>query len=135
MKHGLDQNDNQEEVKDTKKMSWDEKYGKKKGKKKGKKGLIIALIIIVAVVGLGAYGYSKAKGAAQALSDSLGDGTLVEEFGQKDMSAYVDVTGVAESQKVEKVITTLQYPVKEIKVAVGDKVKAGDVVCTIDTTD
>ena len=135
MKHGLDQNDNQEEVKDTKKMSWDEKYGKKKGKKKGKKGLIIALIIIVAVVGLGAYGYSKAKGAAQALSDSLGDGTLVEEFGQKDMSAYVDVTGVAESQKVEKVITTLQYPVKEIKVAVGDKVKAGDVVCTIDTTE
>ena len=81
MKHGLDQNDNQEEVKDTKKMSWDEKYGKKKGKKKGKKGLIIALIIIVAVVGLGANGYSKAKGAAQALSDSLGDGTLVEEVG------------------------------------------------------
>ena len=35
MKNGLDQNENQDEIKDTKKKSWDEKYGKKKnGNKK-----------------------------------------------------------------------------------------------------
>ena len=136
MNNGFDQTPQDAAPEENKKVSWDEKYGKKGGKKKsGKKVLIIVIVAVLAVGGIGAYVASKAKSAMDTLNETLGDGTLVDEFGKKDMSAYVDVTGVAESQNVEKVVTTLQYPVKEIKVKVGDYVKAGDVICTIETKD
>lgn len=137
MNNGFDQTTSQDNApEDNKKVSWEEKYGKKKGgKKNGKKTLIIVLIVVVAVVGIGAYAATKAKAMMDTVNEAFGDGTLVEEFGKKDMSAYIDVTGSAESQNVEKIVTTLQYPVKEIKVQVGDYVKAGDVVCTIETKD
>ncbi|MBR6404407.1 MAG: HlyD family efflux transporter periplasmic adaptor subunit [Eubacterium sp.] len=138
MENGFDQTTAQGDNK----SAWDDKYrnnmgnkNKKPKRKRSKKGLIIVLIIVAAVGGLIAYGVSKAKSAVKAVTDAMGDGVLVEEFGKKDLSAYVDVTGVAESQKTEKIISTLQYPVKEIRVEVGDRVKAGDVVCTIDTTE
>ena len=135
MNNSFDQTTSQDATpEENKKVSWEEKYGKKKGgKKNGKKTLIIVLIVVVAVVGLGAYVASKAKSAMDTMNEAFGDGTLVDEYGKKDMSAYIDLTGVAESQNVENVVTTLQYPVKEIKVKVGDYVNAGDVVCTIET--
>jgi multidrug efflux pump subunit AcrA (membrane-fusion protein) len=137
MNNSFDQTTSQDSTpEENKKVSWEEKYGKKKGgKKNGKKTLIIVLIVVVAVVGLGAYVASKAKSAMDTMNEAFGDGTLVDEYGKKDMSAYIDLTGVAESQNVENVVTTLQYPVKEIKVKVGDYVNAGDVVCTIETKD
>ena len=137
MNNGFDQTTSQDNApEENKKVSWEEKYGKKKGgKKNGKKTLIIVLIVLVAVVGIGAYAATKAKAMMDTVNEAFGDGTLVDEFGKKDMSAYIDVTGSAESQNVEKIVTTLQYPVKEIKVQVGDYVKAGDVVCTIETKD
>ena len=118
-----------------KKMDWNEKYGKKNKKKMGKKGVIIIVAIILVVLGLATYGFFKVKGAYNQAMDSLGDGTIVEEYGKKDMSTYIDVTGEVESQNVENITTTLQYPVKEIRVKVGDHVKKGDVVCVIDSSD
>ncbi len=109
------------------------KKAKKDKKKKGKKGLIIGLVIGVAVIGIAAYGASKVKGAVEQAKESLGDGTVVDEYGKKDMSTYIDVTGTVESQNVENVYTSLTYPVKEVRVKVGDTVKKGDVLCTIDT--
>ena len=102
-------------------------------KKKGKKGLVIGLVIGAAVIGIAAYGAAKVKSAVQTAKDSMGTGTVVEAYGEKDMSTYVDVTGTVESQNVENVYTNLTYPVKEIRVKVGDTVKKGDVLCTIDT--
>ncbi len=117
-----------------KKMSWDEKYGKKTKKMKKKTKVLLAVIIALVLVGGGAavYGYSRLMKKAM---DSLGDETMVESFGKRDMTTYINSTAVIESQNVHQVVTSLTYPIKEIKVEVGDKVKAGDVVCIIDDQD
>ncbi len=109
------------------------KKDKKDKKKKGKKGLIIGLVIGAAVIGIAVYGAKKVNSAVNQAKEAMGDGTVVDEYGKKDMSTYIDVTGTVESQNVENVYTNLTYPVKEIKVKVGDSVKKGDVLCTIDT--
>ena len=118
-----------------KKNDWNEKFGKKDGKKAGKKGLIIGIVVavvfIVAAIGI----FNKLKQGMQAAKDALGDGAIVDEYGKKDMSTYVDVTGTVESQEVVNVTTSLAYPVDEIKVEVGDHVKKGDVLCKINTDD
>lgn len=120
----------------SKRQSWEEKYGKKKkDKKKGKKGLIIGIIIAVIAVILIVYVVKMVKSSVAAVQEAMGEGTVVEEFGEKDMSAYIDVTGTVESQNVERVTTSLTYPVEEIKVKVGDHVKKGDVVCVIDSSE
>ncbi len=128
------------EVKETpaKKPTWDELYGKKgKKKKKVKPGVVIAIVaaILLLVAGGIVFVYRAYKNAMENVQSALGDGTVVEEYGKKDMSAYIDVTGVVETQEVENVITDLQYPVEEIKVEVGDHVKKGDVLCVIDSDD
>ncbi|MBP3719394.1 MAG: efflux RND transporter periplasmic adaptor subunit [Eubacterium sp.] len=118
-----------------KKNDWNEKFGKKDGKKAGKKGLIIGIVVaavfIVAAIGI----FNKLKQGMQAAKDALGDGAIVDEYGKKDMSTYVDVTGTVESQEVVNVTTSLSYPIDEIKVEVGDHVKKGDVLCKINTDD
>ncbi len=111
------------------------KHKKAKGPKKSKKGLIIGLIILAVVVVLGIIVANAVKKTMNSIQDAMGDGTIVQEYGERDMSTYIDVNGIVESQNVEKVITTLQYPVEEIRVEVGDYVKAGDVVATINTDD
>ncbi|MBO4863777.1 MAG: HlyD family efflux transporter periplasmic adaptor subunit [Eubacterium sp.] len=118
---------------DTTKVSWEEKYGKKKKGKKVNKA-IIALILVVALAALGAaaYGYTR---LIKKTTEGLGTETLVESYGEQDLTAYINSTGTIESQEVQSVVTTLQYPIKEIKVEVGDRVKAGDTVCIIDDKD
>ncbi|MBQ2054474.1 MAG: efflux RND transporter periplasmic adaptor subunit [Eubacterium sp.] len=136
MENNIQETTNQTSEETPKKVNWNEKYGKKNGKKKGKKGLIIGLAIAAVVVGVIVYGFIKVKSAVQTAQDTLlGDGTLVEAYGEKDMSTYIDVIGSVESQNVENVYTSLTYPVKEVKVKVGDHVKKGDVVCVIDETE
>ena len=114
------------------KVDWNEKYGKKKrGKKKVKPWVVILIVVIL--LGAIAAGGIVVKNRVKKMTDSLGKETVVEEYGKKDMTAYVIETGTIESQNVEYVTTTLQYPVKELKVKVGDRVKSGDVICTIDS--
>ena len=132
-----DNNTNNSTSTDTPKKSaanWEEMYGKKKngGKKGGKKGPIIAIVVIVVILVIGIAAANGFKKLMKTAKKSMGDGTLVEEFDVKDMSAYIETTGIVESQEVHQVVTNLQYPVKEIKVEVGDRVKKGDVVCVID---
>ena len=116
-----------------KKMTWEEMYGKKKTKKKKNKVVIfiIAALVLVALVGAFAL-FKKLSKKAQTLKDNE---TVVEAYGEKDMTAYINATGVVESGEVSEIVTSLQYPVKEIKVQVGDHVKSGDVVCVIDDKD
>ncbi len=124
------------ETKETpKKVDWNEKFGKKSDKKSGKKVLIIGIAVAVVVLVAAFAIFNKLKQGMQAAKDALGDGVIVDEYGEKDMSTYVDVTGTVESQEVVNVTTALAYPVDEIKVEVGDHVKKGDVLCKINTDD
>lgn len=47
----------------------------------------------------------------------------------------VSASGTVESARVSTVTTALSYAVKTVEVQVGDEVKAGDVICTLDTED
>jgi len=42
-------------------------------------------------------------------------------------------SGVAQSSETTNIYSTLNYPVKEIFVEVGDMVEAGDVIAVLDT--
>ncbi len=103
-------------------------------KKKSKKGIVITIIIVVVLllIILIARGCSKMM---TNVTESLGEDVIVEEYGMKDMTTYINTSGKVGSQTVCKVTTSLQYPIKEIKVEIGDRVKKGDVLCTIDTTE
>ncbi len=50
-----------------------------------------------------------------------------------DMDNSVRATGTVESGDVHKVYSTLNYAVEEVLVQVGDGVKAGDLLCTLDS--
>ncbi len=109
-------------------------FDKKKAKKKGgaKKWIIIiaavAVVFIIGAVVLFKSFMNKAKSA-------MDNKTVVQEYGMHDMTSYISTKGTVESQNVQCISTRLQYPIDEIKVSVGDKVKKGQVVCTIETDD
>ncbi|MDR2655219.1 MAG: efflux RND transporter periplasmic adaptor subunit [Oscillospiraceae bacterium] len=50
-----------------------------------------------------------------------------------DLQELVEISGNVQSDEKKEVYTTLSYPVQDIHVKVGDKVKAGDVLCALDT--
>ncbi len=118
--------------KKTKKPSWDEMYGKKK-KKKSKKAKFIIGIIVIAAIALVGFGVLKYLSFVQKTMDSISSECIVESYDQRDLTTYINTTGTVESSDTQYITTTLQYPVKELKFKLGDKVKKGDVVCTIDT--
>ena len=103
-----------------------------KAKRKGKKRKIIisviaaVLVICVAVGGIFIY---KNKSSSQTYSfvrtTTLSKGTLDDS---------ISTTGTVISSKTSNVTTSLQYTVKSIEVKVGDEVKKGDVIATLDTT-
>ncbi len=103
-----------------------------KPKRKGKKRKIIisviaaVLVICVAVGGIFIY---KNKSSSQTYSfvrtTTLSKGTLDDS---------ISTTGTVISSKTSNVTTSLQYTVKSIEVKVGDEVKKGDVIATLDTT-
>ncbi|MCR5104241.1 MAG: efflux RND transporter periplasmic adaptor subunit [Eubacterium sp.] len=119
----------------TEKQKSEREKVRKNAKKKSKKVIAILAVIAVIVIGIGIFIANKVKGTMNSVKEAMGEGTIVEEFGKKNMSSYIDLTGIVESQNVENVTTSLQYPVKEINVKVGDFVKKGDVVCTIDSSE
>jgi len=54
---------------------------------------------------------------------------------QTALSNTVSTTGVVQSTDNVNVYTTLNYSIKTVAVKVGDRVKAGDVLCQLDTQD
>lgn len=52
---------------------------------------------------------------------------------QKELENKISVSGTVESAESKKVYSKLSYPVETVNVSVGDTVKKGDVLCTIDT--
>ncbi len=89
---------------------------------------IVALLLIAAIVAgslLVAKGKSQSAAYTFIRTTTLSKGTL---------DASISATGTVISTKTSNVTTDLQYTVKSIAVKVGDTVKKGDVIATLDTT-
>ncbi|MDE6763406.1 MAG: efflux RND transporter periplasmic adaptor subunit, partial [Oscillospiraceae bacterium] len=89
--------------------------------------IIIPVSIIAGIAAIGA--------AVAALSSSASSVSYAEtsEIQLKTLENTISVGGTVESSESRKVYSKLMYPVEKINVSVGDSVKKGDVLCTINT--
>lgn len=102
----------------------------KKSKKRIIIILIVAVVLIAVIFSLVRCG-SNAAGAIQSAASMEQALPLAEQ----DLSSSINATGTVESQNVYSVTTDLTCKVKELKVALGDHVEAGDVLCVFDDSD
>ena len=99
------------------------------GKKGPKIKVIILLIVLVLVIGFVAtmvYSASMMSGMTMA---------EVTELQKRNIENTVSVSGIVESRTFEQVGANLQYNVEDVNVEVGDKVKKGDILATLDSDD
>lgn len=98
-----------------------------------KAAVVLALLVVAAVAtalllprraGRGAV--LPAVGGSYVRTVTLQKGTLEDS---------ISATGTVQSSEVSNVTTDLKYTVKTVDVQVGDSVEAGDVICTLDTSD
>lgn len=96
-----------------------------------KKRKIVIPIVIVLVVGIvaGVFAVRAANAQPQARTVDTYQATRGE------LMNTVDVTGMVESSSSVSVYTTLSYPVQSLAVEVGDVVREGDLLCTLDASD
>ena len=106
---------------------------REKGKLKGfiKKhkvlSVFLSLILIAAIISGGLAvknGGPQSKAYSFIRTTTLAKGTLEDT---------ITATGTVKSAKTSNVTTNLNYKIKTINVSVGDTVKKGDVICTLDT--
>ena len=113
----------------------DKKSKHKKGKKKFrnfiKKHKFFSTIIATVLILLIVFGILFIKGKQNSGSTYSYIRTTTLAKGNLDNS--ISATGTVESAEVSNVTTALSYTVKSISVAVGDMVKTGDIICTLDT--
>lgn len=103
---------------------------KKKRKRKRLAISVVALILAAAIAVCAVFAFSGKSKKSQSYSyvrtTTLSKGTLENS---------ISATGTVESAKASNVTTSLEYTVKNVNVAVGDKVSEGDVICTLDTSE
>lgn len=99
----------------------------------GKKGtkvkviiLLIVLVLVIAVVVLMISSASMMSGMTMA---------EITELQKRNIENTVSVSGIVESRTFEQVGANLQYNVEDVNVEVGDKVKKGDILATLDSAD
>lgn len=97
-------------------------------KKNRKKKILIAVAVVVVVAVAATAFLSSKKGSALPTVQCT-------PLSKTSLSNTVSTTGVVESTDSVKVYTDLNYAVKTLPVKVGDKVNAGDVLCTLDSQD
>ncbi|MCL2053048.1 MAG: efflux RND transporter periplasmic adaptor subunit [Oscillospiraceae bacterium] len=95
---------------------------------KAKKMIVPASII----AGIGLVGVTIVMLSRAATAASVSD---VTELERKTLRNSISVTGTVESVNQSKVFSNLTYQIESVNVEVGDAVKKGDVLCTLDTTD
>lgn len=86
---------------------------------------VIALLLVALLV----WRLLFSGGGASGLS-----ATDLYTLSRADISDSISATGTVESLDSQKVYSSLSYPVKELYVEVGDTVKAGDLLCELDST-
>jgi len=101
--------------------------GKKLGR--GKLALIIGAAAVVLLVVAALLSGAAARRAAAAAANAAETVTLQKS----DLTQSINVSGVVQSAQTTNIYSTLNYPVKEIFVEVGDAVEAGDVIAVLDT--
>ncbi|MBQ7783464.1 MAG: efflux RND transporter periplasmic adaptor subunit [Oscillospiraceae bacterium] len=100
-----------------------------KGKKGSKIKFIIIGIILLLVIGFVATMISSAS--------MMSGMTMVDiyQLEKKNIENTVSVSGIIESQTFEQVSSKLAYNIETVNVEVGDKVKAGDILATLNSDD
>lgn len=101
------------------------------GKIKKKKRWAIIAVVCVAVIVAGVI-FAVKRPKQQEITYAYIRTTTLNKGSLEDS---ISTTGTVESAETANVTTDLSYPVKSVNVAVGDSVKVGDVICTLDTSD
>ncbi len=86
----------------------------------------IVCIALVAAAGIGIAAATKASTAG-----AFTDASFVEK--KDNLMNYISVSGTVESRDFRQVFSTLNYPVEAVNAEVGDFVRKGDVLCTLNT--
>lgn len=102
--------------------------------KKPKKKLIIIITAIALIFVLLIAGLVSCVNRTVKQIDSF-SGVLVEPLAKQDLSTSISVSGKIESQSKVSVTSDLTYKIAELKVAVGDYVNQGDVLCVFDSSE
>lgn len=91
------------------------------------KKMMIGGVAVVAAVAVAGSLFAQGKNAPVGLPV---DTTMLTPMA---LSNTVSLTGVVESAEGRKVYSTLTYPIDQVNVEVGDTVKAGDILCTLES--
>ena len=95
---------------------------------------ITALLVILLIAGGGFLGWRTFAGR-QAAPGGTNAFVRTTTLQKTSLENSISASGTVESNEVSTVTTALKYTVKEVNVQVGDTVKEGDVICTLDTSD
>ncbi len=86
----------------------------------------VSIVAGIAVIGAGVVALGNSASAVAYASSAV--------IEQKSLENKISVSGAVESSEVKKVYSKLAaYPIEQVNVKVGDAVKKGDVLCTVDT--
>lgn len=100
-------------------------------KGKVKAGCLIALGVVVLLIGGLIFGLSRAM---KTVIDTM-QNTSYGKAAVKDLSSYVNVSGMVTSSDSTNVSTELTEKIRSVRVKVGDSVKTGDVLCELDSSE
>ena len=91
------------------------------------KKIIVPVVIVAGIIVIAVAVILLGNAASKV---SYADAVKIE---QKSLADKISVNGTLESSEKKNVYARLNYQVEKINVSVGDRVKKGDVLCTIDT--
>ena len=98
-----------------------------KEKGKNKKLIIIGMAILVTIIIVGIMMSQKSRNSsAKNVSNTI--------LSKTKLVNSISESGNIKSKNTQKIYSTLNYPIKEIKVSVGDQVLAGDSLAKLDTS-
>ncbi len=105
---------------------------KKKKKKKGKKKWIVLIVILLLAAAFFVLPRVMLQKSGVGMSIYTGD---IYAVTARDVADTISATGLIESDEdtTKKVYSTLTYKIDTVSVSLGDRVNAGDVLCTYET--
>lgn len=95
---------------------------------KRKKLIIVLAIIVAAVIALIIYGKNKLSSMAE-----VSNAVELEEVQKRDLSDFISLTGSVSGENSMNYSSSASSEIKTLNVIVGDEVKEGDVIATLDT--